>query len=113
MLPPPPLMAPTPSNVRPPDVPLMVIAVAACAGAGFTISAPATASSRPAAAAQPRDDRRRFGPWSSHVVIGNVVPFWTVAGQGLVHETEAGAVLLLPLTRKPKLVEAFAPREPL
>ena len=56
-MPPPPLIAPTPSNVRPPDEPLMVIAVAACAGAGYATSTPASASSRLAAAAQPRDGR--------------------------------------------------------
>src|SRR3954451_16895810 len=33
--------------------------------------------------------------------------------QGLVHERPPGAVLVLPLARKPKLVEAPAPTEPL
>src|SRR3954453_9331472 len=36
-----------------------------------------------------------------------------VVGQGLVQEMLPGAALVLPLTKKPKLVEAFAPREPL
>src|SRR3954469_17542750 len=72
-------MAPTPSNVRPPDEPLMLIDVAACAGAGNATSAHASVTSRLTAAAQARDgrgtgNRRRFGPPSSGVVIA-VVPF--------------------------------------
>src|SRR3954469_7396370 len=47
-------MAPTPSKVRPPEAPLMVIAVAAWAGAGNPTSRPTSTTSRPAAAGQPR-----------------------------------------------------------
>src|SRR4051812_38655231 len=41
LFPPPPLTAPMPSSVRPPDAPFIVIAVAACAGEATPISAPA------------------------------------------------------------------------
>ena len=48
---------------------------------------------------------RRAGP--AHAVRG------LAHGQGLVQERLVGAVLVLAFTRKPKVVEAFAPTEPL
>src|SRR5690348_12813252 len=50
LLPPPPLTAPTPSKVRPPEPPLIVIAVAASAGVATT-AVPATAKTAAATVA--------------------------------------------------------------
>ena len=50
-MPPPPLIAPTPSKVRPPDAPLMVMDVAAWAGTAVVATRPPAARTRPASTA--------------------------------------------------------------
>src|SRR4051812_12000033 len=67
-------MAPTPSNTRPPDEPLMVIAVAACAGVGLASSTLAAASTSPAIAARARTSRRRRYEFPTSDVLMTLSP---------------------------------------
>src|SRR5206468_5845554 len=61
LLPPPPLIAPTPSNVRPPDEPLMVIEASAWAGTAATVVAttPPATSTAPVSTAVDARERRQ------------------------------------------------------
>ncbi|GIM84439.1 hypothetical protein Aco04nite_91390 [Winogradskya consettensis] len=59
------------------------------------------------------DSRCIIGPRGDGDLTSNGAGLGRVVGQGLVQEMAPGAVSALPLARKPNVVEAFAPTEPL
>ena len=75
-MPPPPLIAPTPSKVRPPDDPLIVIEVAARAGVATAAPSPPAAMTMPDSSAA-----LALQPWSKRASLDTLLPFHMDGGR--------------------------------